>query len=130
MSDKPGRSVLDKYNIGSKSADAEAPEAEQRAFSILRGVGKHLLMLELRRKTGDCVGLGYSYFAGMEFDASGVLVLYFTTHKVTVRGRNLRPVYEGLLDHSVGFLQEEDERYNDVPEGETVITSILAEKYD
>jgi hypothetical protein len=121
------KSVLNKYNLPTTPRPEITEEEEKRAYSIIKGRGGYLLMLEFRFKNGDGAAFGYSYFAGMSFDASGKLEIYFAGNKVTVTGRNLKPVFDGLLVHSVGFLREMDESSDSLPETETFIESIKIE---
>ena len=116
MTDKPP-DLIGKYSV------KQPPEYDKKAFSIIPSNAGEI-MLDVRLKMGDCFGMPYSYLMGMAFDASGILTLFFTTHTFTIKGRNLRPVYEGLLRHTVTFIQEENPDYDESPEPETFISAI------
>lgn len=111
-------------------SNEETGEDRRKCFSLVRGVKGRIFMLELRFRAGDRLALGYPYFMGMEFDASGVLRLFFSGYVVNVTGRNLAPLYEGLLDHAVGYLQELDEDYDQLPPDEPFILSIQADRIE
>jgi hypothetical protein len=116
MTDKPP-DLITKYSV------KQPPEHDKKAFSIIpSNTGE--IMLDVRLKTSDCFGMPYSYLMGIAFDASGILTLFFTTHTFTIKGRNLRPVYEGLLRHTVTFIQEANPDYDESDESETFISAI------
>lgn len=100
---------------------------ERRAYSVIRGRRGQLLMLEFRFANGNRMALGYPYLVGVDFDLSGSLVLQFSGRVVTVEGSNLLPVYQALLNHSVGYLQELDAERDAVTEGEPFIEGIKVE---
>jgi hypothetical protein len=84
------------------------------------------LMLDLRGHNGTSFALPYSSLVAIGFDPSAGITLEFTSHKVFVRGRNLRPVYDRLLAHRVTFIQEED--FDVMPESATCIDAIVVER--
>lgn len=90
-----------------RSRGVETTAAEQ-AYSVLSANQGHELMLDVRLKTGDRVALPYSYLSRIEFDPSAALLLDFTATRLTIRGRNLGPLYNGLLMHKVTWIQESD----------------------
>lgn len=84
-------------------------------------------MLDLRCLPALNLGLSYSYLMSVAFDPSGEMVLLFTSHRVTVKGKNLRRVYDAALSHTLRYLQEEDSKYEN--EGaETFISEIAIEE--
>src|SRR4051794_482530 len=102
MSDPLNKFLNKKTPEESRTPDtgAETDEQDYRAFGINR-TGRPALMLDLRRVDGNYLALSYSYMMSAAFDLSGELVLLFTSHKVTVRGKNLRRIYEGVLSHTL-----------------------------
>ena len=136
MSDVPRLSALEKLKreanappLALVTNDAEPGELveERRAYSVIRGRRGQLLMLEFRFANGNRTALGYPYLVGVDFDLSGVLVLQFSGRTVTVEGSNLLPVYEALLNHAVGYLQELDAERDTVTEGEPFIQGMKVE---
>jgi hypothetical protein len=121
--------ILDRYSLQEPTHEHK-DGVEHPAYSVIRGVGGHVLMLEVILKTGDSSAFGYSYFAGMHFDISGKLTLFFSGNKITVTGCNLRPIYEGLLNHSIGFLREENETPIPRNKSDTFIQSIKIERLE
>ena len=84
-------------------------------------------MLDLRCLPSLNMALSYSYLMSVAFDPSGELILLFTSHRVTVKGKNLCPVYDAALTHTLRYLQEENPDYEG--EGaETFISEIATEE--
>jgi hypothetical protein len=86
------------------------------AYGWLRGVRERAVMLELRRRDGSVVALGYAWLERAEFDPSTGMTLSFTGKTVKLIGRNLntevRPLvrlFDGLCRHRVPWIQEADE---------------------
>lgn len=130
--EKPG-DVLAKYRRDAAGADDGAGAGSgidvaetggDTAFAAVRGVAPPA-MLDLRLKTGDAVALPYSYLTAVEYDAGGTLRLKFVGHSVTLTGRNLRRVYDGLVQHRVRYVQEESALYDESPETGTFIDGIV-----
>ena len=87
----------------------EQPTEPQRAFStqkVRAGGRQHEIMLDVRRKTGDRIGLPYTYLTAVTFDPSEGLTLQFSTHTVRIKGRSLQKLYQPLLLHQVSYVQE------------------------
>jgi hypothetical protein len=86
------------------------------AFGWLRGIRDRAIMLELRRRDGSVVALGYSWLERIDFDSSAGITLKFAGQTVRIAGRNLnaelRPnvrLLDGLCRHRVPWIQEADE---------------------
>lgn len=111
-------SVLQKFT---KTPDvAESPESEQLedlgVFGWLRGVRDRAVMLELRRKDGNILAVGYAWLDKAEFNPSQGIILSLGGQKITIRGRHLnteiRPnvrLFQGICRHRVPWIQEADE---------------------
>jgi hypothetical protein len=69
-------------------------------------VGSLPVSLDLRFRTGNRHGFSYAFLFDIDYDASGVIRLMFGGNRVEVRGRNLLELYERLLLHSIGYIQE------------------------
>jgi hypothetical protein len=85
-------------------------------FGWLRGARERAIMLELRRKDGNVVALGYAWLERIDFDPSVGVTLKFAGQTVKIVGRNLnaeiRPnvrLLDGLIRHRVPWIQEADE---------------------
>lgn len=102
-----------------KSEREEPQEAPENlgAFGWLRGRDRdRAVMLELRRKDGSMVALGYAWLVRVEFNPSGGITLRFADQQVKIIGRNLnaevRPnvrLVDGLVRHRVPWIQEANE---------------------
>ncbi|HVX13830.1 MAG TPA: hypothetical protein VHC22_21790 [Pirellulales bacterium] len=92
----------------------EATETDDLgAFGWLRGQKERAVMLELRRRNGNIIGLGYAWLERAEFDPSAGITLYFMGKAVRITGSNLnsevRPhvrMFNGILRHRVPWIQE------------------------
>lgn len=100
---------------------------DSEVFGVDRQTTGYALMLDVRLKTGESFALPYSFLVEAHYDASGTLTLIFTTRKVTIKGRNLRTVYDFVLNHRLEFVQEENPLYDDTPEPAPFIGSIAVE---
>ena len=120
MNDSNG--ILDKYAARNGEAVAERDDDEAEvtedlvSFGWLRGIRDRALSLELRKKTGNIVAIGYSYIEKMEFDASGCITLHGPGQTFRIKGRNLNAevrlsirLFEGICRHKVPWVREADE---------------------
>ena len=86
------------------------------------------LLLDLQLRTGDALALGYAHLLAAEFDAGGRLVLHAARHKVTLEGRNLRPLYDALVLLRLAAVREVGERDDGLPEAATVVNAVRVER--
>jgi hypothetical protein len=118
MSDNVLQSFADRLSKGQDPADDAADGAENLgAFGWLRGVRDRSIMLELRKKDGSVVALGYAWLERVTYDPTDGINLYFTGQRVKITGRNLsaevRPnvrMLDGILRHRVPWIREFSER--------------------
>ncbi len=103
----------------------ESDYEEHDSWSLLRMGRGQEVSLDLRLKTGDCLGLSYAYLVAVQFDPSGRILLWFTSHHVTIEGRGLKPLYDALLRHRVRFVQEEAARLEFLTEGQSFVSKIV-----
>jgi len=82
-------------------------------FGWLRGVRDRAPMLELRKKTGSILAVGYAWLERAEFDPSEGIALHLAGQRILIRGRNLnfegRPLvrlFEGITRHKVPWVRE------------------------
>jgi hypothetical protein len=92
-----------------QSHDQEKPHSPPgyRAFGLARGPAKPL-RLEFRTATGLAVARAYALLTEIAYDRDhySIIVLLFGGRKVTLQGRNLRPIVDALLAGTVEFLAE------------------------
>lgn len=95
-------------------------------YSVLSADRAQKAMCEFRLKGGNAVALAYSYLAKAEFDPSRGIVLDFSAHTVTLTGRNLAPVFAGLVAQRVAVVTEMDDLQAEAALGKdaTVVTGI------
>jgi hypothetical protein len=115
--------ILEKYGhrpneaIGELRALAETDEIEDfSSFGWLRGMRERAVMLELRKKTGNILAIGYAWVERIEFDPSQGITLHVGGRQISIRGRNLnaeaRPqvrLFQGITRQRVPWIQEADE---------------------
>ena len=118
MSDR----ILNKYTgrtpdtTNGEAASAEPDGTEDLgSFGWLRGVRDRCIMLELRKKSGTVLAIGYGWIERIEFDPSGGIRLQAGGQVIRIKGRNLnaeaRPqvrLFQGLTRHRVPWIQEAD----------------------
>ncbi len=114
--------VLQRYvtsresRMGMASEHAEADACDDfGAFGWLRGIRDRAVMLELRRKDGSIVAIGYGWLERVAFDPSDGITLSAAGQKIRIKGRNLnsevRPsvrLFEGIARHRVPWVREAD----------------------
>src|SRR6185437_4413480 len=59
------------------------------AFGWMRGQRERSVMLELRKKTGDVLAVGYGWIERMEFNPSEGITLHCGRLTIRIKGRNL-----------------------------------------
>jgi hypothetical protein len=96
------------------AADADLDDVDDLgAFGWLRGIRDRALMLEMRKRNGNIVAIGYGWIERAEFDPSEGITLHVLGKKVGIKGRNLnqevRPMvklFEGIARHRVPWVRE------------------------
>ena len=100
-------------------------------FGFLRGSKERAPMLELRKRSGHTLAVGYGMFE-VEFNPSEGVTLHFGDRKVKIKGRNLNAetkpkikLFEGIARHRVPWVREmsEPERLK-AEASDTVVDSI------
>lgn len=91
------------------SATVPSTEPEQ----VVRRDAGTTLMLDLALRTGERHALPYSYLTGCSMDKEGSLVLRFVDQEVIIRGRNLGPVYSGVVSHTARCIAESGTAFDD-----------------
>jgi hypothetical protein len=83
------------------------------AFGWLRGIRDRAIMLELRKKDGNILAVGYAWLERVEFDPSSGITLHAGDTEVHIAGRNLNGsgasrfrLFEGLVRHRVPWVKE------------------------
>lgn len=95
--------------------DAE-PWDDLGCFGWLRGIRDRSTMLELRKKDGNILAVGYGWLERVQFDPSEGIRLHIGGQTILIKGRNLnaqvRPtvrLFEGITRHRVPWVQEADQ---------------------
>lgn len=115
-------SILDKYAArrpeegdDSRLAPLETVD-DLGSFGWLRGIRDRAVMLELRKKDGNILAVGYGWLERADFNPSDGITLHVVGRSIRIRGRNLNAevrsmvkLYEGLTRHRVPWVQEAGE---------------------
>jgi len=86
----------------------EAQPDPYEAFIVPATFGETVLMLELVLRTGDRVGLAYPWLGQATYRPPVIKLTFTSGIGVTIRGRNLGPLYAALLRHQVVSVFEAD----------------------
>jgi hypothetical protein len=114
--------ILQKYTGKGTDRIIDAGVAEESetaddlaAFGWLRGVRDRAVMLELRKKNGNVLAIGYGWLERVEFDPSDGITLHLVGQKIRIKGRNLNSeawpnvrLFQGITRHKVAWIQEAD----------------------
>lgn len=129
--------LLDKFmhRIHAESAnendESETEVDDLGVFGFLRGSRERATMLELRKRDGHVLAVGYGMFE-VELNPSEGIALHFADRKITIKGRNLNAeakpnirLFEAICRHRVPWLREASEPESlSAREGDTMIETI------
>jgi hypothetical protein len=108
---RPGRLIDDRFDPASSADSGDVDDFH--SFGWLRGIRERATMLELRKKSGDVLAIGYSWIERVEFNPSEGIILHVHDEKIRIKGRNLnaeaRPdvrLFQGIARHRVAWVQE------------------------
>lgn len=80
--------------------------------------------LNLVKKDGNCKAFPYTSLLWVDYNPSKGMLLHFATHTVTVKGRNLGPLYAAVVRFDLPEITEVGEKRTLAGEDETVVTSL------
>ncbi|OWK46465.1 hypothetical protein [Fimbriiglobus ruber] len=114
-------SRLAEIRKGAKTTEAsgeevalEVADSDNESYSTLSADRQQKVMLELRLLTGNAKALAYSYLVSIDFNPTSGIAMDFSAYDVRISGRNLRPLFSGLVAQRVAYVQERDELYGEV----------------
>jgi hypothetical protein len=101
---------------GESDQDNDSDGAEDLgAFGWSRSQRDRCISLELRKKDGSIMAIGYSWIERFEFDPSDGITLHTHGKQIRIKGRNLnaeaRPqmrLFQGLCRHRIPWITEAD----------------------
>ena len=79
-----------------------------KAFALPAVYGEYLPMVDLRFRTGERIGFSYAWLTTVKLHTDRIELSFTTGTLVTIRGRNLSPVYSALVNHQVVYICEAD----------------------
>lgn len=86
------------------------------------------ISLELVKLKGNRRAPEYAYLMDKLIDENAEeMILLFTTCTVTIRGRNLLPVFRGIKDHTVALIREANPLYDVFSQPVTFVSEIIIE---
>lgn len=101
----------------------------QKSFqSLMQAAVGAEITLDIRLKGGNAIALPYSYLLSIHYNAQGKITLTWAHATVTIEGRNLKPIYDGMLTHNVSFIHEGDAYFDEGEDSDTFITTITIEE--
>ncbi len=106
----------------------ESPEAWHR----IRNGEMPPLMFQLRFRSGEVLSYAYSDLREIRFRDAGFVQLGLfgmSRVEVTIQGRHLRELSESLGSGLIRWLQEADERDDEIPESQPQISEITIETF-
>ena len=116
MPNNDQRARLGRWSDAHRSSyqrDEDVIDERLPCFGWLRGLREMSPMLELRKKTGSILAIGYCWIEQVEFDPSEGIFLDIEDRRIAIRGRNLntelRPgvrLFEGLTRHRIPWIRE------------------------
>jgi hypothetical protein len=110
--------MVDKYARRSGGIEAAIPEPDDAAsdlgcFGWLRGARERAVSLELRKKDGRILAIGFSWIDHVEYDPDRGITLHTPDRTVRIIGSGLntevRPgvsLFGGLIRHRVSWVRE------------------------
>jgi hypothetical protein len=115
--------LLEKYTSRAAPAgeadtvsDTDDTENFWGAFGWLRGARDRAIMLELRKRSGNILAIGYGYIDRIAFNPSDGITLHCGNQTITIKGRNLnaeaRPqirLFLGLTRNRIPWVAEADQ---------------------
>lgn len=110
--DKARQFRIDKYLVTEKMPPKRAANLKEPSpFQSyqLAPVGEIPKAIEFRHLNGSRFGMAYSYLQKVEYNPDPVdeaVVLHFSSGEVTVRGVNLKFIYESLLNKRLAWVKE------------------------
>jgi hypothetical protein len=102
------------------------PDIETEAYSMISADRQRKIMVEFRFLNGNRKARAYSYLVGIDFNPSEGIIVDFSGETVAISGRNLLPLYDGLVSQRIWSVREMDELQAEAsrPRDATVITKI------
>ena len=112
-------SILQKYAARTGADGETASESEiiddLGAFGWTRGPRDRAIMLELRKRSGNVLAIGYGWLERIEFDPSEGITLFASGQKYRIKGLHLNreirdgiALFDGICRHKVPWLREAD----------------------
>lgn len=112
--------ILDRYGGRDKTNGVNGTDQADETeiddfgcFGFLRGSRERAVMLELRKKNGNILAVGYGWLERVEYDPSIGITLHAADRKVQIRGRNLNgeagpkiKLFESIARHRVPWIKE------------------------
>lgn len=91
-------------------------------FGMESGAAGPPPMVDFRGHDGTHFAIPYARLHAVTYDGVREIVLEYDHYRVTIRGRNLTPLYHGFVRNRVDYVREE--RFDDRTEAEPFVDAI------
>lgn len=108
-----------------EKAATEPEEGDDKFFSVLRGEGLQENFLELQFRNGLQTCFSYSDLLWFNHDPeSGCIDLEIGGFLITIKGRGLKPIFNGVKAKRVAWVKEADTELQDHKDNATYVEEI------
>lgn len=89
----------------------------------------HVRNICFEQTDGKIIFLNYAYLVSGEYvPDENTIVLYFTSHTVTLKGVGLAALYQDFFTHTTKHITCSDERYNGIDGGAAIVNGVEVER--
>lgn len=134
MSDR----LIDRYTQSSATSgttdDSGLEPEDLGCFGWLRGVRDRAIMLELRKKDGHILAIGYGWIERMEFVPEEGIILHLPGRKISIKGSGLdttgsecnrMSLFKALVRHRVPWIRESDQHDSLLSKRDSVFVEMI-----
>ena len=90
-----------------------------------KGLTPMAMAIDIIKEDGNRMAIQYHEIASpIIFDISGMVKLKVSIFEIIIRGKNLKSIYEYILEHRLVWIKENDSSFTEVKEDEPLIESI------
>ena len=110
-------------NWGKQFPGNTTPEPQNKFFTREMQSNKTANMLDFEFKNGDHIAMPYAYLTKMTYNLSEGIKIEWGAFSIQVEGRNLKELYNYLVNHKVKSIKEVIDQDN-IPEAALFIDKI------
>ncbi len=118
--------ILESRRKHEKQPDPDGEAAGDKFYSVLRGEGLFEQFLELQFSNGMQSAFSYGDLHWFNHDPdAGCMDCQFGEFLITIRGRGLKRIFQGIKGKRIAWIKEADSTMEDHPGNECYIEEIL-----